>query len=118
MRGRRFTRSETVRHIKLGKRSKKLQKWRRPRGTHNKIRKRRVHYPLMPLIGYKRTESVRGFVKGKRPIHISNMKELQRVAPHSLVIFSRSLGARSRITLLKHAHEHSITVLGTQGGKA
>jgi large subunit ribosomal protein L32e len=117
MKGRKFIRAETVRHLKIGKKRRKLQKWRRPKGTHSKVRKQRFGYLASPSIGYKRPDSMRGLIKNKRPVHISNMKELSKINPHSAVVFSRVIGARKRIQLLKIAQEKNITVLGSGGNK-
>jgi len=44
----RFVRVDTHRHSRLGKGRPKLQKWRRPRGKHNKTRLKRFSYPIQP----------------------------------------------------------------------
>lgn len=114
MRGKRFTRTETVRHLKLGKRRRKLQKWRKPEGTHNKLRKKRFSYPSTPSIGYKRQDGTRGLVKGKTLIHVANLHELNQVKPHSLIVLSRTLGAKKKMEFLKIAREKKIEVLGAK----
>ncbi len=110
----RFLRSETVRFLRLGKNRRKLQKWRRPRGRHNKIRKGRAGYPLSPSVGYKKPRAVAGLIHGKLPIVIHNLKELARVDASMRVVLSRSVGAKKRIELLKKAHEMHLEISGVK----
>jgi large subunit ribosomal protein L32e len=105
-----FKRSETVRFMRLGKNRPKLQKWRRPRGRHNKIRKKRVGYPTAPTIGHGTHKATSGLIQGKKPLVVHNMTELNHATAHNLIIFSRRIGAKTRLELLKHAEEKKLTV--------
>lgn len=105
-----FVRAETVRFMRLGKNRPKLQKWRRPKGRHNKMRKKRAGYPGSPSIGHGTPREGSGLIMGKKPIVVHNMQELQSATAHNLIIFSRRVGAKSRMELMKHANEKKLTV--------
>lgn len=110
----RFLRSDTVRHIRLGKTKRRLQKWRKPRGRHNKMRRKRFGYPVQPGIGYKQSSAVSGLIKGKRPIHVVNLTDLRNLPKGQLIVMSRRLGARKKLALLKQAHEMHLIVLNAR----
>ncbi|MEK6825087.1 MAG: eL32 family ribosomal protein [Nanoarchaeota archaeon] len=112
-----FTRSETVRFMRLGKNRPKLQKWRRPRGRHNKMRKKRVGYPASPSIGHGTQRATSGLVQGKKPLVVHNMKELEQASASRLIIFARTLGAKQRIEFMKQAQERGLQVF-SRGRKA
>ena len=108
-----FLRQDWMRHSKLGKNRKKLQRWRRPKGRHSKMRNKRVNYPKNPLIGYK---SQRKSMPGK-PLLIHNMSELLAAKKGAKVIIAR-IGARKKIELIKKAQEEGIAILNLQKEKA
>lgn len=112
----RFLRSDTVRHLRLGKKRRKLQKWRKARGRHSKIRRKHVGYPVQPGIGYKQPARLAGLIKGKRTVHIVSLRDLDTLSKGTVIILSRRLGAKKRLTLLKRAHEMHLTIVNTQGG--
>lgn len=106
----RFLRQDSVRHVRLGKNRPKLQKWRRPRGMHSKIRKKRFGYPVFPMTGFKKPQSIVGKVQGKTPFMVNTPADLEKATSHHIVIFSRRFGAKKRIELLKIARERNLTV--------
>lgn len=106
MRKIKFLRSETVRFLRLGKKRRKLQKWRRPRGRHSKIRKKRVSYPLQPSIGFKQQS------RGETKIVINSMREMMKLGKGTKAIISRRIGAKTRIEMLKKASEMGIVISG------
>jgi len=104
-----FLRSDTRRHLRLGKRRKKLQKWRRPRGRHSKIRRKRMGYPLKPSPGFKTSLKTSGLIQGLKPILVHNLKELEAANKNSIVIIAR-IGAKKKIEILKKAQELKIKI--------
>lgn len=116
MRSHKFVRSDTVRVLRLGKKRPKLQKWRKPRGRHSKMRRKHTGYDVQPGIGYKQPALVSGLVGGKRPSYITSIKDLKSVQKGSSIVISRRIGAKKRIELLKQAHEMHITIANTRGG--
>jgi large subunit ribosomal protein L32e len=113
-----FLRSETVRLLRLGKKRKKLQKWRKPRGRHNKMRKKRVGYPSTPSIGYGTPIKLRGIINGKRPILVSEMRDLEKITAGHVAVLSRRLGAKKKIEIIRSANERKIHLLNVSGGKS
>jgi len=109
--GKKFLRSETVRLLRLGKKRRKLQKWRKPRGRHSKIRKKRFGYPLSPSIGYKKPRSSSGLIRGKAHLLVRNIGELERAGKNLRIVLSRRLGAKKRLELLKKAAEMGLEVV-------
>ena len=59
----RFLRRLTNRYLKLGKKRKKKQKWRKPKGRHNKMREKERGYPAVVSIGYRKNRNERGLIK-------------------------------------------------------
>lgn len=112
-----FLRSETVRFMRLGKRRQKLQKWRKPRGRHNKIRKKRAGYPATPSIGYGTHKKLIGLVEGMRPVMITNMLDVTSMPHASIGVLSRRIGAKKRMEIIKVAHEKKIKLLNVKGDK-
>lgn len=114
MRPKKFLRQDTMRHSRLGKNRKKLQKWRKPRGPHSKMRKHRMSYPAVPGIGYKTPKSDSGKIKGRVPYTVSNMESLKKVPKDAIIIIARRTGARKRAELLAYARQHNLMVRGVK----
>lgn len=111
-----FLRSDTMRHSKIGKNRRKLQKWRAPRGRHSKIRRKRFGYPRLPGIGFGTPRINSGKVEGLNPVLIHNVKELEQMPKGSIAIIAR-VGARKKIDILKKASELKLRILNV-GGKS
>jgi len=109
-----FIRRDSVRYSKLGKNRKSLQKWRRPKGRHNKMREKRKSYPAVVSVGYKRSKKEKGKISGKEMIRVSNLSELKKADKNSLVIFSSKLGAKKKISLIHEAEKLGIKILNIQ----
>lgn len=109
-----FLRSDITRHSRLGKNRKKLQVWRKPRGRHNKIRLKRVSYPVSPNIGYASEKKNAGKVKGLIPILVHNIADLEPIRKENIIIIAR-VGAKKRLEILKRATEKKIPI--ANGGK-
>lgn len=117
----RFLRSDTVRHSRLGKNRRKLQKWRKPRGRHSKIRRKRFGYPAAPTVGFKSPNASAGMIAGLTPRLVHNVKELEALTQANIAIIAR-VGAKKKLELLKKAQEKDIRIVNAglqnpQGGK-
>ena len=112
----RFLRSDTRRHLRLGKKRRKNQTWRAPRGRHSKIRRKRRNYPVVPQVGYKSPRSEVGLVKGLKPVLVYNAKDLQNVSKDSIVIIAR-VGAKNKMEIIKKANEMKLTIANLGGKK-
>jgi large subunit ribosomal protein L32e len=113
----RFVRAETVRFKRLGKNRKKLQKWRKPKGRHSKMRKKRAGYPISPSIGHGKPVVREGMIKGKVPMLISTMKDFDKASASNIIIISRRIGARKKMEMIKKAHELKLQLLNVKDKK-
>ena len=111
-----FIRQDFMRHIKLGKHRKKVQKWRRPKGMHSKMRNKRKGYPASPGVGYKVSKKDRGKINNLMPKLIKNMKDLENAKSNSILIISKRLGAKKKIEIIKKAESMNLKILNL-GGK-
>jgi large subunit ribosomal protein L32e len=107
---RKFVRVDTCRFSRLGKNRRKLQKWRRPRGKHNKVRLKRFSYPVAPVIGFKSPRNLAGKISGLTPVLVHNLKELEALGKSSIAILAR-IGAKKKIEMIKKAEELKIQIL-------
>jgi len=110
----RFLRQDYMRHSRLGKSRKKLQKWIKPKGRHSKMRKMRRSYPPSPTVGHKSPKAEKGKLKGYIPILISSANQLNKLGKDNGIILSKKLGARKRLELIKKAEEMHLKILNVR----
>ncbi len=91
-----FVRRGTKEFKRLGKNSKKKQKWRRPRGRDNKLREKKKGRPKKVEIGYKKSKKEAGKIKGKIPILVRNIEDAKNCEKGDLIIISKTLGKKKR----------------------
>jgi len=113
---RKFLRSDTCRFLRIGKKRRKLQKWRRARGKSNKIRLGRVGCPSMPKVGFKTPRKTAGKVQGLTPKLVHNVAELEKLTKNDIAILAR-IGARKKLELIKKADELKIKIMNLGGKK-
>jgi large subunit ribosomal protein L32e len=106
-----FLRRLTHRFSRLGKGRKKLQKWRKPTGRHNKMRKKRRSYAATVSIGYGSAKNSKGKIQNKTPKIIYNIKEMEKVGKDEIAIIGK-VGKKNKIELLKKAREMKVQVYG------
>jgi large subunit ribosomal protein L32e len=106
-----FLRSDTFRYKRIGSHSRKLSKWRRPRGKHNKLRLKRTGHPASPSIGYGTSG------RSIAPLMINNLKDIESVGKNTSVIISKKVGAKKRLEIIKKAEEKSIKILNVRAKK-
>ena len=85
-----FRRQDSTRFVKIGS-NKTKKTWRRPRGTHSKMRRQRRSYPASPKVGRRVPSSIAGKINNMTPIVISNMKDLSKTTKESLVIIASTM---------------------------
>ena len=96
-----FLRRTWNRYSKLGRKRKNKQKWRRPTGRDNKMRKKRKGYPKVVSIGYKNSPK-------EKPILVKNVLELEKVKNEKVII--GKVGKKKRIEIAKKAKEMKISI--------
>ncbi|MEK6928052.1 MAG: eL32 family ribosomal protein [Nanoarchaeota archaeon] len=105
-----FLRSDTVRHKKLGSHNRRMQKWRRPRGKHSKIRRHRFGYTPMVSIGYGSYRKTAGLIDGLKPLLVFNSSDVEKAPKDSILIIAR-VGARKKLDIIKKAEEKGFKLL-------
>jgi len=110
-----FLRTDTRRFLRSGKKKKSLRKWRRAKGVHSKIRRKRKGYPAKPSIGYKTDKRTFGRINGLIPILISNPKQLEKATKENILIIAK-VGAKKKIEIIKRANELGLKIANL-GGK-
>jgi large subunit ribosomal protein L32e len=111
-----FVRRDAHKFSRIGKGRKKLQKWRKPKGRHNKMREKRFSYPASPNVGYKKPKNEAGKVKGLNPVMVYNIKDLESVKKNMIAVVGK-IGARKKIEILKKADEMKVPVANVGGKK-
>jgi len=101
----RFLRSDWYKKSRLGKKRKKKQVWRHPKGRHSKKREKKKSRGKQPSIGYGRTKSERGKILGARPFIINNVKDLLNVKKDQIATISSKVGTKKKIEIAKKALE-------------
>jgi large subunit ribosomal protein L32e len=92
------------RYSKLGKRRKKKQVWRRPKGRDNKMREKRKGYPIVVNVGYKKKTSERKLVRV-----IRNIRDLEKTEKNEMVIIG-NVGKKKKIEIAKKAIKMKIPI--------
>ncbi len=104
-----FLRRAWDRHSKLGKKRKKIQKWKKPTGRDNKMREKRRGYPATVSIGYSAAKTERNLVEGKKPILISNLNDLEKVREENIAIIA-SVGKKKKLEIMEQASKKKIKI--------
>jgi len=104
-----FLRRAFGRHSKLGKRRKKKQVWRKPKGRDNKMREKRRGYPPIVKIGYRTKKDFRSKINGSVPVIIRNVKDLENMKKGNIIIIGK-VGMKKKIDLVKKAKEKNLEI--------
>lgn len=107
-----FLRRTSVRYSKLGARRKKLQKWRSPKGRHNKLRKKMKSVGLFVSLGYGTNKESRGKINGKVPVIVKNVQDLLRIKKDEIAVIGK-VGTKKKIEIVKNAKEKKIEIFNT-----
>ncbi len=111
-----FIRADSFRYSRIGKNRPKLQKWRRPRGKHNKLRLKRAGHSKQPGIGYRKSRKQTGKIKNLLPVLVHNVKDLQELKKANIVILAR-VGMKKKFEIIKEAEKLGITIFNFGGRK-
>lgn len=99
-----FLRRISNRYSKLGKKRKKKQIWRSPKGRDNKMREKRKGYPAVVSIGYRKKNSER-----KNRKIIRNIKDLDLVKKNEIAVLG-NIGKKKKLEILKKSVEKKIPI--------
>ena len=95
-----FLRRTWNRYSKLGRKRKKKQVWRKPKGRDNKMREKRKGYPAIVSIGYKKGGK-------KSAIIVKNLNDLEKIKKGQVIIMGK-IGKRKKIEIVKKANSMKI----------
>ena len=97
-----FLRRDIGFHIRIGKKRRKKQVWRRPKGRDNKMRESRKVRPPLVSIGYKRKR------EKKSTIIVHNLQDIEKIhRGHDIIILGK-VGRKKKTEVLKKASEMKI----------
>lgn len=87
--------------------------WRKPRGTHSKMREDRKHAPARVKIGYRGPKEARGLhPSGFEDVLIHNTDDLEELDPDTQAArIASGVGKRKRITIIEKAQDMGVHVL-------
>ena len=102
-----FLRRNSDRHSKLGRKRRKKQIWRKPKGRHNKMRDKRRGYPAVVNIGYRGRGKEREKLNGMKPVQVMNVDGLGKIKNDEIGIIG-SIGMKKKIEIVKKARESKI----------
>lgn len=103
-----FLRRDWHKKSKLGRKRRKKQVWRKPKGRHTKTRLKRRGYLKQPSIGYSKKREERGKIAGLKPILIHNVKELNAVKKDNTAFVASGVGMLKKAAIAKKAIETGI----------
>ncbi|MEA3329770.1 MAG: eL32 family ribosomal protein [Nanoarchaeota archaeon] len=104
-----FLRRNTKSYSRLGRKRKKLQKWRKPKGRDNKMRLREKGYPRTVELGYKQSEDSRGKIGGKLIVKVENLAGFKKAGKDKIIILTK-MGKKKKIGIAKFAKEQGIKI--------
>jgi len=89
------------------------KRWRRPRGIHNKLRKKEKSKGRIVTIGYRTEKSKRGLhPSGLEEVYVQNIKDLDKIDNKKQAArLASSIGKKKRQIILKRAEKLKIKVL-------
>jgi len=98
------------RKSRFGVRRRKMQKWRKARGRHNKMRERRKGRANIVEIGYRTLAKDRGKIEGKIPKLITNLKQVEGIQKNEAAIIAR-MGKKKKQEIFKKLQEKGVKIL-------
>ena len=105
-----FRVEEWVHYSRLGRRRKKLLKYRKARGRDSKVRLHMKGHLKNVEIGFKGEKSKRGLIEGKMPVVVYNLKDLNRLKEKEIGIIGK-IGNKKRIEIADYCLKNKIKVL-------
>lgn len=87
------------------------EKWRRPKGKGNKVRRMRKGKPSRPTVGLKAPSLVKGFNKqGMKEVIVYNVTDLDLIKEkHEVATLGSNVGGRKKLEILNKAKEMKVS---------
>ncbi|MEM3122059.1 MAG: eL32 family ribosomal protein [Candidatus Pacearchaeota archaeon] len=105
-----FLRRNTKEYLRLGRKRRKLQKWRKPKGRDNKMRLNEKGRAGIVKIGYKQSKNIRGMKEGKKIKMIQNISEMKLLEKGDIITIGR-MGVKKKKEIAKIAEELGIKII-------
>jgi large subunit ribosomal protein L32e len=102
-----FLRVDSHKYSKLGRRRKKKQVYRKPKGIDNKIRLNRAGRLRKVKPGFRTSKKTRGLINGKIPVLVHNVNDLKNLKKDNIGIIAR-IGEKKKIEIAEHAEKENI----------
>ncbi len=106
-----FLRRDIGFHLRIGKKRRKKQVWRRPKGRDNKMRESRKGRPPLVSIGYKRKR------EKKSAIIVHNLQDLEKIRQSHDPIILGKVGRKKKTEILRKASEMKLNFQNINIGK-
>jgi ribosomal protein L32E len=106
-----FLRTNTRDILRLGKRRKKDQKWRNPRGRDSKIREKRRGHPKKVEIGYGSKKEDRNKINSKKIIFIKNILDAKKADSKNEIAIINKVGAKKRKEIEEILKQNKVEIL-------
>ena len=89
------------------------ERWRRPRGIHSKMRKRKKGKRKSPSIGYRAPKALRGLhPSGFKEVLVRNLKDLEKInAKKEAIKIASTVGRKLREKIIEKAKQLGIKIL-------
>lgn len=89
--------------------------WRKPKGRHSKVSRKKKGFPSMPEKGYRTPKTIRGLHPcWLKIVEVSNPAQLSNVDPKTEAVRVRSVGLKKKVEIIKKAAELKIKLLNTK----
>lgn len=111
-----FLRKDSHKYSKLGKSRKNKQKWRNPNGRDNKMREHKKGHRKVVSVGHSSDKISRGMIKGKNPVLILNVKDLDKIKESGIGVVG-NVGKKKKMEIAKAAKEKKIELANMNAGK-
>lgn len=105
-----FLRPGWYRMIRVGKKMKRKQVWKRAKGGDSKIRLRERGYAARPTIGWGSDKKIRDKINGSDFVIVKNIKELMAVEKGKDILIA-SVGKKKREEIRAKAKEMKLKIL-------
>ena len=100
------------RNFMKNKRTRVTGEWRKPRGLHNKLRRRRRGIGQWVMPGYRMPKAVRGMTtEGLLPTVVETVEQVKNLkAEMHLLILKAGTGTKNRMEMVKEAVKHKFKI--------
>ena len=92
-------------------------KWRRAKGRHSKIRRKRKGHMNIPGIGYGMPREIKGLINGMKPILVQNLLDLGKIGKNEIGVVSSKIGMRKKVEIAEKAIMNKVAFLNLNAEK-